>query len=55
MANGDRSAHAVQPRRPDDDRAIGGHEALNRLVDAGVQIPIEKTTHWGKRKLKRDQ
>ena len=54
MANGDRSADAVQPRRPAMMARIGVMKALNRHVER-VFNPDRKETHWGKRKLKRDQ
>src|SRR2546430_9440191 len=38
MANGDRSAHAVQPRRPDDDGADRGHEGVEPSCRAGIQF-----------------
>jgi hypothetical protein len=50
MANGNRSVDAVQPRRTLDDGAHRRHRHVERVFN-----PERKETHWGKRKLKRDQ
>ena len=54
MADGDRGADAVQPQWSDDDGADRGHEGVEPHV-ARVFNPDRKDTHWGKRKLKRDE
>jgi hypothetical protein len=54
MANGDRGSDAGVAGAPAMMARISVMKALNRQVERMFN-PDRKDTHWGKRKLKRDQ
>jgi hypothetical protein len=54
MADGDRGPDHGRGRSRAADARIGVLRALNRNVER-VFNPDRKDTHWGKRKLKRDE